>query len=311
VLTAPPSAKTRVRDNGNGDVWHDPIPTANGSTPTAPSVTVEWVTAEMAERYLADLYEGQRSVRGSDVQRYAEDMASGEWTLSNDAITFDSDGQLINGQNRLQALIRVGQPQQFLVMRGVPTKTYDSLDTGRKRSFADRLKSVGETDVNNLAAVVSLLWRYTQHGNLVTRTNGASVAQLLRVLEQHPGLRESTAAVRPAYGKFKFSKAHLGVLHYLFGLVDADQRDGFFDELVEGGKPGAPVEVFRSALYKRLAVPTERRFADPVYGAMMIKTWNASMTGASVQLLSWRANTTWPRIFDPEGVLDKLIPADG
>src|SRR5262249_11917158 len=73
----------------------------------------------------------------SDIFKYADDMLAGRWRLSFQGIAFDTSGRLIDGQHRLLAVLRSGMTIPFMVFRNVDMEIADSIDTGRKRSFAD------------------------------------------------------------------------------------------------------------------------------------------------------------------------------
>lgn len=79
-----------------------------------------------------------RPLSGAWHSELAHLMERGKFELTNDAITFDEDGFLTNGQHRLYAVIESGVTCPFIVCFGVPFTP--DLDTGRKRSLLDNLK---------------------------------------------------------------------------------------------------------------------------------------------------------------------------
>ena len=114
------------------------------ATFTAPNTTgavvsVERITPEAAKRYLDLNIACNRKISESSIDRLAAQMRADEWKLSTDAIGFDVDGYLINGQHRMSAVIKTGMPQEFVVVRNLPTKNTKVLDIGRRRMIHDRL----------------------------------------------------------------------------------------------------------------------------------------------------------------------------
>lgn len=73
------------------------------------------------------------------IKKYARDMQAGKWERSGQGIIFDEDGLLVDGQNRLTALIRTGLSLRMLVIRNVQRGCYH-MDTGRCRSEVDNIK---------------------------------------------------------------------------------------------------------------------------------------------------------------------------
>lgn len=102
----------------------------------SPPTAVDWLEKNIRNR----------DVRQSRVDRYARDMRSGNWMLSNDAIVFDVNGDLINGQHRLWAVVESGETVPMLVARGYPPEAHMSFDGGQLRNAADVMSLMGNTD---------------------------------------------------------------------------------------------------------------------------------------------------------------------
>jgi hypothetical protein len=85
------------------------------------------VTPAQAEAWLHDLEQRvaqglfkQRPVRKGAVRKYAQDMISGNWLITHEGIAWDTAGNLIDGQNRLHAVILAGKPVRFTITKNVP-----------------------------------------------------------------------------------------------------------------------------------------------------------------------------------------------
>lgn len=116
------------------------------------------ITPELAEKLLAVNYEGQRRIRKDAVRRYAQDMASGGW--NNDAggmIVISSDGNVIDGQHRLKAVIMSGVPVEFLVMTGADPEAFGLIDSGMKKTLGD---VVGLKNANVCASIATVATAY-------------------------------------------------------------------------------------------------------------------------------------------------------
>lgn len=86
-----------------------------------------------------------RIVKTSAVSSYARMMSSGEWELSADPIAIAKDGKtLLNGQHRLQAVVKSGATVQMLLSIGWPDGTV--FDRGVPRTIGDSLYMRGEVD---------------------------------------------------------------------------------------------------------------------------------------------------------------------
>lgn len=105
------------------------------------AATVELITPERAKEYL--LTQGNnRDINDRRVADYVGRMGRGEWILGQ-PITFDENGHLIDGQHRLKAVIRHGEPVSFAVMRGMPSESKSVFDIGQRRTTAQIAKFLG------------------------------------------------------------------------------------------------------------------------------------------------------------------------
>ena len=89
------------------------------------------VDPKRAEMILED-HENYRRLSRSRYSAYAAAMARGRWGLS--VLIFDEDGRLLDGQNRLQAIVNTGLSQVFLCVQGWPKTEVRFLDNGQART---------------------------------------------------------------------------------------------------------------------------------------------------------------------------------
>lgn len=101
------------------------------------------VTPELAQIWLGRNIANNRKLKTKSIAGYAMDMANRNWGLTPDAIAFDAEGNLFNGQNRLNAVIKSGTTIQAFCVFGFPMTPNDfmHLDGGAKRTFRDALKT--------------------------------------------------------------------------------------------------------------------------------------------------------------------------
>jgi hypothetical protein len=102
---------------------------------------MQMVTAEMALQWL-EKNNGNRSISRTDVSRLKETLRRGEWRLVHQAIAFDGNGNLIDGQHRLTAIAETGIPAMLYVARYATLATAKGMpfDIGRKRTVAQVLQ---------------------------------------------------------------------------------------------------------------------------------------------------------------------------
>lgn len=128
---------------------------------------VKTITPELAKEYLRH-NDSNRALRRTRVLQYAHDMKEGKWNLTGQGITFGKDGNLLDGQHRLHAVVFSGVSVDFLVVTDADTvATYDC---GLTRSMVDRFKLAGNGNgpIYTAAgqAVIRLCYIIKQHGTV-------------------------------------------------------------------------------------------------------------------------------------------------
>lgn len=107
------------------------------------------VTPKIAKEWLERNAVNNRKINPNRVRMYAEDMRSGNWKLTHQGVAFDADGQLIDGQHRLAAVVKSGVSVRMLIMRyryRVQEGALLELDMGAARTVNATFKMSGLTD---------------------------------------------------------------------------------------------------------------------------------------------------------------------
>ena len=120
------------------------------------------VTPELAAEWLVMNVEINRSVRNAKVSAIARDIKNGAWRITHQAIAFDWDGKLIDGQHRLKAIIKSEVPTKVWVFRGLDPTTFTVIDSGCARTASDALKKHGMKNTTAVAAGVRLVLKHRQ-----------------------------------------------------------------------------------------------------------------------------------------------------
>ncbi len=104
---------------------------------------------EIMDRHYQRVADGefkQRPISTTFINKYASDMKTGNWLLSPQPIAFDTNGDVVDGQHRLEAVRKSGKDIEFMVSTGWPlgssdedVKLIDVLDTGKPRSISQMM----------------------------------------------------------------------------------------------------------------------------------------------------------------------------
>ena len=100
----------------------------------------EMITPVLAQKYLSQNASENRAKKMVHIDRYARDMRAGQWMITHQGIAFDKDGVLLDGQQRLNAVIKSGVPVPMLVIRGLDHNVIRVMDQGVSRTLNDAMK---------------------------------------------------------------------------------------------------------------------------------------------------------------------------
>lgn len=265
-------------------------------------VTIELITPAMADEWLAKNTHN-RDLRGTRVVNHAGALLRGEWKLVGDAIVFDEDGKLANGQHRLSAISLAGQMAaeqdrdfegiRAVVLRGVEADAQEVMDQGLSRKLGDALKLRKERHYTVLAASLGYLHRlkYAEVTGNINYSDSAerpTTPQSLILLEKHPEIRDFTLKAMTLNRVLKMRSGVAAALYYTFSQLDADETEAFFGQLLsgEGLKGGDPILALRRQLINE-KLSAKGRMPHYRESALIIKGWNYWREGRHVQTLSW------------------------
>lgn len=274
-------------------------PTAEIRTVT-PEMAAEWLTANTRNRLL----------RKRRVDSLVHDIEAGNFTLTPDAVAFDANGTLINGQHRLAAIERSGIAQQMIVAWGLPQAAFDATDDGLKRSLGDSLRLRGVANAPQVASVVTLTYNWEQSGQVITGGWVDQFATKNDLLERFAAsdLSEWVNAVQAGHRikeAIGLSATQWGAAMFRFNQIDEQDAIGYEHTVCHGyaldGKPldkNHPLivlreQINRDRLQPRPTMPKDRRYAMGV----MIKAWNAYREGRPVAMIRFKSGGAKPEAF--------------
>ena len=262
-------------------------------------IEIRTISPFEAEAMLNLLPENQRNISNKHVSMYAADMAAGAWHISNDAITITDEGQLINGQHRMTAVVAAGIPQEFLVMK-VPAAhantMFKQMDQGKPRTNADVLKMQGYTRPTHRSALAVAAWRYDQTRLLETMVNNyyrCTPSQLQEWLTDNPPLDPTIDIYNSCLSVS--CPAYMVALHYIWGRDNKDFKipDMFWREVATGNTTyqSGPWWLREKLMRNKAAT----RKLDPLgRQAEAILAWNAFVEGRSLNRLTWNRARPFP-----------------
>jgi len=255
-------------------------------------IAQELITPEQAKIMLASNIENNRCVRSATVAQYANDMLNGEWEYNGETIKFGEDGDLLDGQHRLLAIIRSGISIKIDIVRNLKKTAFKTIDRGRSRSIGDIFRTEGEQHYAQLAAAINWLARWKNRNPIPKARGGASMSanDAMVLLEEHPNIRDSVHYVTRRQGMLKnlCAPSVVSFACYLFSEKSRKDAELFVYRLCNGNdlSMNHPILVTR---HRMINMKNARMiFPDYEYLALLILAWNNVRRGTiEIKRASW------------------------
>lgn len=194
----------------------------------------ETITPEIATEMLAKNF-GNRRVNGKRVTMLAKDMESGNWTESPQPISFDPDGNLLDGQHRLTAIKKSGIPVQMSVAYEVPKEAV--IDRVLERSPGDALYMRGMIGFDmSHKEVMAIVNRYLDN---IDGCDSSTMpdSEKAAFINDHEGALKKTLEVTTFNSSYTLSKrasVRAAILGAIINSVDVEKIKAFCEVLNTG-----------------------------------------------------------------------------
>lgn len=258
-----------------------------------------------------------RPIRRPDVERIKADIRVGRWRINGETVKIDENGDLLDGQHRLIAIVETGASVQAFVVIGVPRVYYSTIDVGRKRTLSDLLGHEGHAHASALSSALGYYWRYEASKMEHKEALPSYETLVTDTLSRHPELTQSVAFIETRNKLHIAPSGGMAILHDIGNALERGdwigsakaptQADRFFDSLLVGGNLGVTSPIF--ACRERLLHGTRNggglsgrsvrtSLLAPIEKlAYIVKTWNAVRTGKPLKILRWSNFGDHPETF--------------
>jgi hypothetical protein len=244
------------------------------------------VTPEIAKEMLSRNH-GNRNVSDRHVEFLSSQMKGDRWVFDGQPIRFNVNGRLLDGQHRLNAIIKSGKEQQFLIVTGIESSAFKVMDTGKNRNSSDVFKIQGIDYGSQVSVTTRLVYNIKQGTNAVSTK--VSNSELLEYFESNESILDCVKQSEKLYKEFGriLSWTHIAAFMYLFSEKSVTESEDFFNKLCTGLdlSINSPIYVLRKKLMSD-AVSIQKLPRNDKY-ALIIKSWNHYRKGSEVKFLKW------------------------
>jgi hypothetical protein len=256
------------------------VPEADG-----PTAEIYKVSPAVAKRWLSRNVRN-RPIRKNVVEAYARDMKAGAWQITGEAIKFDRNGALSDGQHRLTAVVQSGVTVDMLVVRGLAPEAQAVMDSGSKRTASDALTFGGIKNASIVAAAARLALREPEAGYADVRIANPTNTEIAAFVTAHPRIKFAADQANHYYPAFDAPPSALALAWMRFeDAAGPFAAAEFFDAVAEMTTDGAGDP--RLALIRRLATARRHRerLESKVYLSLIYRAWNAWRKGRTLKAL--------------------------
>lgn len=263
-----------------------------------PKTEIVQVTPEMARELLTKNTRNRR-INQVHVSSLVSIIKRGKWQFNGDAIRVSVSGVLLDGQHRLEAIVRSETPLQTVLVTNLPDEVFTTIDTGtRPRRAGDVLGISGENIPSDLAAVCNrmIAWTRYKDPSASIAKNFSTVDEVIAVLKDNPDLRAGAQyASGSSFCRRYLHKSIAAICYTIFSREDKKNTIEFFKQLETGAglASDSPVLALRNRLINE-ASEKKTRMHIRYKTALIFKAFRLFRRGATVRALRVRTEGDSP-----------------
>lgn len=243
-----------------------------------------------------------RNISPADVEAIAEKLRAGEFMENGATVTYDWEGEIVDGQHRYAGIVLAGIPARLWIIRGLDPAVRPTVDDIRLRRFRDDLAMNEIKGGATIEAVLRKIMRWTAVGGLARQGRGR-VPRLDLAGEFRKRAAEVTSAIEVAreYPRVPLTISNRAFLWWLLRQYADEALVRQFYSIMSIGsqydKDDVVVSLRDKMLTDRLTIRNREQTLTIDHLFFCIRTWNA-----------WVAGETLGRLRRPDGGITNPFP---
>lgn len=283
TTTTSPAAKLITATTALTDALRTLEELIQTTPPGAPSVVMEF-SPEVAHEVLENRNDNNRKQRPNKIKRFAADLTDGFWILTGDTIKFGSNGNLLDGQNRLRACVASGVALLTHAVFGIDPVAFKYLDSGTVRTSGDTFKVAGVPNAEIAGKASRWLMIFATPD--VNRSIIVPNAELFEFYQKRVNKDQFERAIADAKKVSRMiPTGTLAAMLYLFERMDPKTAKLFAHDLEKETRGGRTLLVRLRNLRKE----TAGRVNEKIVTAFTVMMWNGYRKGTPLRAsqLKW------------------------
>lgn len=229
-----------------------------------------------------------RPLSNVHVQRIARQIIDNKWKFNGDTIKVAKNGDVLDGQHRLWAVIESKKSIETIIVYGIERDAFATIDTVRRlRSGADTLALNGVSRYRNIISS-ALAWLLRWQNGIETYRdprNKIENSDIEAAWEAYPGM--GRAVERAMQLRRLANPSLVGFFYYVLSNRKADLAERMMTTLEHPEGVSVEDPYFRLRAY---FTADHHAHKDPLMTiALMIKATNAAHSHKRIKTLVWRS----------------------
>lgn len=264
---------------------------------------VKKVTPAMAMEILKG-NNNNRKLYQRTVMEYSNQMTRGLWRLTGQGISIADNGDVLDGQHRLQAVIESQATIEFMFINGLDKDTFDVYDTGKLRSAGDMFHIAGVINEFNVSAIIGKYFTIRSKSFSLDRNSskrlGVTKHDYLVKYNENPDFWQNITKCAGRC-KSKINLYPISIIGGFFAYLVLEKNhnykvvEKFMNELF-GTEPDSSTstKLLRDTLFKNSMTP--KRYGVSLKFVLLVKTWNNYLYGRNIKRLKFSIDEKYPTI---------------
>lgn len=256
------------------------------------TVKIELITVAKAQLILKR-NKSNRPLNGENSNFISHAMKQNKFMFTGESIIIGKNGDLMDGQHRLDAVVLTGKEQYFVVVYGVDNDAFKHIDIGKNRSAGDVLSIQNIVNPNSFASIARFILNFNRGGiaraaskmsNKKMKITNSEISDF--VIKYHNSLQESRT-----YGFVKENVLLPGNLlsafHYIFKKIDENAAADFCKKFSDGKelKDTDAISILRQEM--KADIQSQRKMSAEEKMALICIAWNHYRNDKKVTSLKW------------------------
>lgn len=262
------------------------------------------ITPELASKWLATNFDN-RNPSNSGHKYLVRQIQDGKWKFNGESVKFDENGNLVDGQHRLMAVVEAKKSIDSNVSFGIPREAFHTMDTGKSRTPADILSAKGYKNANILSSVARQLLAIESnnkglHENSIKSTRFDN-ADVMAFVHGKADLPEIVTEAHNMWQKMPIkiiSSSVYCTMYYLFFKRHTGEARKFMESVALGMglQPESPALALRQSLEKMYNERDKKKYSHYHKCTVFARCWNAQRKNEKMSRYQFRRTESMPKV---------------